>query len=189
MRWTARLVVLAMTTVLGATMLAPTSLAVDVGDEAPPFELPDIMGDPIALADYRGQVVGVVFYLFSPAIFPVFTDNPAIIDTAVSYIRIIVFVFPFVTVGVISTRTFQGLGSGLPSLFLTSLRVIIIAVPLALFFTRVLGYGLTSVWAAFLISGAVSSAVAISWLMLRLRRIESALGVQPAGDLPVGARA
>lgn len=62
MRWTARLVVLAMAAAVGATMLAPTSLAVDVGAEAPPFELPDIMGDPVALADYRGQVVGVVFY-------------------------------------------------------------------------------------------------------------------------------
>ncbi len=51
-----------MAAAVGATMLAPTSLAVDVGAEAPPFELPDIMGDPVALADYRGQVVGVVFY-------------------------------------------------------------------------------------------------------------------------------
>ena len=143
----------------------------------------------ILRAEVIAVFVGVVFYLFSPAIFPVFTDNPAIVDIAVSYMRIIVFVFPFVTVGVISTRTFQGLGSGLPSLFLTSLRVIIIAVPLALLFTRGLGYGLTSVWVAFLISGVLSSAVAITWLMLRLRRIEAERGAQSAGDLPVGARA
>jgi len=144
----------------------------------------------ILRAEIIAVLVGVVFYIFAPVICPWFTDDQAIVDVAVSYIRIIVFVFPFVTIGVVSGRTFQGLGSGLPSLFLTSLRVIIIAVPLALFFTRGLGYGLTSVWASFVISGAVSSTIAICWLSLRLRRLEAErLSHEVGGDLPAGATA
>jgi len=34
----------------------------DVGDEAPAFELPDQDGEPVALADYRGRHVVVYFY-------------------------------------------------------------------------------------------------------------------------------
>ena len=51
-----------MAAVVGAMTLAPMSSAVDVGEEAPPFELPDVAGNQVALADYRGQVVGVIFY-------------------------------------------------------------------------------------------------------------------------------
>ena len=137
----------------------------------------DLIRSTLTYSIVRAEVLavffGVTFYLFSPYICPIFTDDQAIVDIAVSYLRVIVFAFPFVTIGVVSTRTFQGLGSGLPSLFLTSLRVILISVPLALAFTRVLGYGLTSVWLAFVIGAATSSVVAIIWITQRLRREEA----------------
>ena len=62
MRWTTRLAVLAMAAAVASTMLVRSSFAADVGDEAPAFQLPDTVGNQVALADYAGRVVAVVFY-------------------------------------------------------------------------------------------------------------------------------
>ena len=93
-----------------------------------------------------------------------------IIAVAVSYIRVVA-----LTAGLISGRVFQGLGSGLPGLVLTSLRVVVISVPLAYLFARVLGLGLTWVWGAFATAGLVSSLVAVVWIQRRLWQLEGSL--------------
>ena len=102
------------------------------------------------------------------------------LEVAVSYIRVIALAFPFITVGLISGRVFQGLGSGLPGLVLTSLRVVVISVPLAYLFTRVLGFGLMWVWGSFAVAGVISSVVAIVWIQRRLRQVEGALAADRA---------
>ena len=114
--------------------------------------------------------------MFAPQIRAVFTDEPRIIEGAVSYIRVIVFAFPFVSIGVICGRAFQGLGHGVPSLILTSMRVVLISVPLALVLTELLDYGLTAVWVTFPLSAAVSSLVALGWIRKKLRLAESGNG-------------
>lgn len=125
----------------------------------------------------------VLFYVFAPQICAVFTNEPRIIEVAVSYIRVIVFAFPFVTIGVICGRAFQGLGHGIPGLILTSLRVVLISVPLALTLPRFLAPGffgneLTAVWVAFPISAVVSSLLALGWIRRKLRLVESTDGVE-----------
>ena len=126
-----------------------------------------------------GQVLAVsfaaVFYVFATPMCALFTADQQIVEIAVSYIRVIVFAFPFITVGLISGRVFQGLGSGLPGLVLTSLRVVVISVPLAYLFTRVLDFGLTWVWGSFAAAGLISSLVAVVWIRRRLRQVEGEL--------------
>ena len=114
----------------------------------------------------------VLFYVFAPQICAVFTNEPRIIEVAVSYIRVIVFAFPFVTIGVICGRAFQGLGHGIPSLILTSLRVVLISVPLAVVLTRIFDYGLTAVWVALPLSAAISSLLALAWIRRKIRLVE-----------------
>ena len=121
---------------------------------------------------------GVVFYFFAEPLCAIFTSDEQIIAVAVSYIRVIALAFPFVTVGLISGRVFQGLGSGLPGLVTTSLRVVVISVPLAYLFTRVLGLGLTWVWGAFAVAGLISSVVAVVWVQRRLRQVEGELAAE-----------
>ena len=78
-----------------------------------------------------GQVLAVsfafVFYFFATPLCAIFTSDQQIIAVAVSYIRVIALAFLFITVGLISGRVFQGLGSGLPGLVLTALRVMVIS--------------------------------------------------------------
>ncbi len=90
--------------------------------------------------------------------------------------QVMSFAFPFVTIGVICGRAFQGLGHGIPSLILTSLRVVLISVPLAVVLTHFFDYGLTAVWVAFPLSAATSSLLALGWIRRRLRLVERAKG-------------
>ena len=126
-----------------------------------------------------GQVLAVffavVFYVFATPLCGIFTSDQQIVAVAVSYIRVIALTFPFLTVGLISGQVFQGLGRGLPGLVLTSLRVVVIFVPLAYLFTRVLGLGLTWVWGAFAASALITSLVAVVWIRRLLRQVEGSL--------------
>ena len=140
----------------------------------------DLIRSTMMYTIVRGEILaigmGVVFFIFSPQIFLIFTREQAIIDVAVQYIRVFVFAFPFITFGIISSRTFQGLGSGLPGLVLTSTRVVLISVPLAYLFSHVLGLGLVSIWVAMVISAFTASAIGLAWITLRLKGLEARSG-------------
>ena len=126
----------------------------------------------------------VAFYALAPQICAVFTDEPEILEVAVGYVRVVVFAFPFVTIGVICGRVFQGLGHGMPGLILTSLRVVLISVPAAVILTRVYSAELTSVWLAFPLSAATSSLIALAWIMKKLRLVESGATVSTPERTP-----
>ena len=125
----------------------------------------------------RGQFMalgfGVLFYGLSPYVYAIFTDDSAIIAMAVSYIRTMVFAFPFITVGVVSGRIFQGLGEGIPSLLLTAMRVVLVSGALAFLFVRVLSMGLESVWWALALGAAITSTISFVWLRWQIGRLES----------------
>ena len=139
----------------------------------------DLIRDTVMYTIVRGVifsvVIGILFWIFTPQLAGWFTQDPVIIDIAVEYVRVISCAFPFIAVGVISGRVFQGLGSGMPGLLLTSLRIVLISVPLAWTLTEVFGYGLRAVWISFAVSGFFTSALAVIWIHLRLRRVEAEL--------------
>ena len=136
----------------------------------------DLIRQTVYYVFLRGQVLalffGVTFYFFSPQIFSIFTDDIAIVDMAVDYIRTMVFAFPFITVGVISGRVFHGLGEGVPSLLLTAMRVMLVSGALAFLFVQILGMGLESIWLALVLGAGITSTVATGWIWLRLNRLE-----------------
>ena len=136
----------------------------------------DLIRETVCYVLIRGQILalsfGLIFYFFSPLIFTLFTSNEMIAAMAVDYIRTIVFAFPFMTLGVISGRIFQGLGEGMPSLLLTAMRVIFVSGTLAYVFIFVLKLGLWSIWLALALGATVTSIIALAWLILRLRDLE-----------------
>ena len=129
----------------------------------------------ILRAEIFAIALGVTFWIFAPQLAAWFTDEPKIIDIAAQYVRVTSCAFPFITIGIISGRVFQGLGSGMPGLLLTSLRIVLFSVPLAWILTQVFDYGLLAVWVSFAVSGFFTSALAVVWIHLRLRRVEAEL--------------
>lgn len=136
----------------------------------------DLIRETVNYVFVRGQFMalgfGVLFYGLAPYVYTIFTDDAAIIAMAVSYIRTMVFAFPFITIGVISGRIFQGLGEGIPSLLLTAMRVVLVSGALAFLFVRVLSMGLESVWLALALGAAITSTISFVWLRWRLGYLE-----------------
>jgi Na+-driven multidrug efflux pump len=61
-------------------------------------------------------------------------------------------------------RILQGLGKGLPMLVITSIRILALSAPLALYFIKVLNKPIEWVWYAMIISTIVSVAISLIWL-------------------------
>ena len=137
----------------------------------------DLIRETVNYVFVRGQLMafgfGALFYFSAPFVYAIFTDDAAIVAMAVSYIRTMVFAFPFITIGVISGRIFQGLGEGIPSLLLTAMRVVLVSGALAYLFVRVLSMGvLESVWLALAPGAAITSTISFVWLRWRLGYLE-----------------
>ena len=107
---------------------------------------------------------GIIFYIGAEFMLNGFTNSAAIISIASKYFEILVFSFPFVTLGMISSRIMQGLGHGTPMLIITALRVILISAPLAWYVTRILGKPIEFVWYSMLLSSFFAGSFAFTWM-------------------------
>jgi len=115
--------------------------------------------------------IGSLFYLFADNILPIFSpENNIIVEYGVQYLQIIVFSYPFISIGMTSSRVMQGLGFGSPMLFLTLTRVILISVPLALYFTYIVNSPVKYVWIAMLISSICAAALAYPWMLITITK-------------------
>jgi len=122
-------------------------------------------------------------YVFAPTFSSWFTPNlegataveviqaKEIVDVSVGFLRLIVLVYPFVAIAIISGRVMQGLGKGIPVLVITTVRVLGISAPLALYFTFVLDKPVEWNWYAMMISTGVAFAIAVNWIRFELNKI------------------
>ncbi|HJN30930.1 MAG TPA: MATE family efflux transporter, partial [Candidatus Latescibacteria bacterium] len=142
----------------------------------------DLIRETLRYTIFWGEVMAIcmaiIFWLFAPSLAGLFTTDPRVVDVATHYVRTVCLGFPFVTVGIISGRVFQGLGSGLPSLVTTTLRVLLVSVPVAWVLTRLYGMGLQAVWWSFVGSAVLSSIVAAVWIRRRLAQVEAELATE-----------
>jgi Na+-driven multidrug efflux pump len=94
----------------------------------------------------------------------IFTLDVGIQSIAVTYLRFICLIYPLIAIGMTVGRILQGLGKGLPILVITSIRILALSAPLALYFTMVLNKSIEWVWYAMIISTIVSVAISLIWL-------------------------
>ena len=109
-------------------------------------------------------VLSIILYIFSPLIVKIFTLDVGIQSIAVTYLRFICLIYPLIAIGMTVGRILQGLGKGLPILVITSIRILALSAPLALYFTMVLNKSIEWVWYAMIISTIVSVAISLIWL-------------------------
>ena len=74
------------------------------------------------------------------------------------------FSYPFITIGMTSSRIMQGMGHASPMFILTLLRVVIISASLAWYFVIILEKPVHYAWFGTLISCIVTSIISITWL-------------------------
>ncbi len=112
-----------------------------------------------------------ILYFSAPTIVAIFTDEQMIQSLAVVYLRYILLVYPLIAIGMSVGRILQGIGKGLPLLVITSIRILLVSAPLAIFFTMVLHKPVYWVWYAMMISTVISVTVSIVWLKSAFHKI------------------
>jgi Na+-driven multidrug efflux pump len=113
----------------------------------------------------------IFFYFFNQRIIFGFTNSTEIITHSVEYFSVLVFAYPFITIGMTSSRVMQGLGFGTPMLILTILRVVIINSVFAWFFVIIQGKPVIYAWYSLLISSSLTSFVALMWMRSKIRTL------------------
>ena len=109
-------------------------------------------------------VLSIILYIFAPLFVKNFTVDVDIQSIAVTYLRFICLIYPLIAIGMTVGRILQGLGKGLPMLVITSVRILALSAPLALYFIMVLNKPIEWVWYAMIISTIVSVAISLIWL-------------------------
>ncbi len=115
--------------------------------------------------------VGAIFFAIPTIFLRIFTSDANLISLGSAYMRVNVFTFPLMATAMIVSRAIQGMGSGVPGLVITLIRVIFVAIPIAYIFVFVLGYGYISIAVAAVTGGAVASIIALIWLQLKLKKL------------------
>ena len=111
----------------------------------------------------------IFFSIFNRQIISGFTNDPNIIKHAVEYFSVLVFAYPFITIGMTCSRVMQGLGYGAPTLILTILRVVVINSAFAWFFVIIQGKPVIYAWYSLLISCSITSVVSILWMRSKIK--------------------
>ena len=114
-------------------------------------------------------------YIFAPTFSGFFTSDVEIQNVAVEFLRLMTLVYPFVAIAIISGRVMQGLGNGVPVLIITTIRVLGVSAPLAMYFSFVLSKPVEWNWYAMMISTSIAFVIAVSWVrkeMNKLNRLE-----------------
>jgi putative MATE family efflux protein len=111
-----------------------------------------------------------IIFILAPHIVKGFSNEFEIRQIAVIYLRLIVFIYPLISFAMTSGRVMQGLGMGLPMLVTSIIRVLGVAVPLALIFNYILNKPIEWMWYAMMVSTVVATITAALWLRYALKR-------------------
>ena len=104
------------------------------------------------------------FFFFTDDIITIFIHDEKITELIVLYFKIMAFAYPFIAIGMTSSRVMQGLGHSIPMFILTLFRVVIISASLAWYFVIILKKPVYYAWIGTLISCMLTAIISIIWL-------------------------
>lgn len=128
----------------------------------------------LGLSFFTLAAIGLIVHFSRGALIAKFHPDPSAYPSAYHYLGITTLGYAFAGISIVSSGAFQGLGRGLPFLFLNALRLLGLAAPLGWLLARTHGeYGLHY---APLIASGCSALLAVTWILsatARLRRTEA----------------
>ncbi|MDC7126179.1 MAG: MATE family efflux transporter [Spirochaetales bacterium] len=122
----------------------------------------------ISVGILTGLMVG-----FAPWIFKPFTDVEKVRWYAVMQYRVLGISYLTALFGITGRSFFQAIGYPLPALFLTLLRLILIAIPVMLILIYVFNMGIWGVWLGLASGSVVSMIISVIWVRHSIKRLES----------------
>jgi len=129
------------------------------------------------------MMVGLAIFQFFPRfLLELFNASPEMMEIGMKALRIISLAFPLAGIAIVLSSSFQALGKGFYSLFVSIIRQLVVLLPSAYLLSIL--WGLDAVWFAFLISEIVCLIVSL-WLYARLyRRNIQTLELHPETAVP-----
>ena len=122
----------------------------------------------ISVGALTGLVVG-----FAPWIFRPFTDVEKVLWYAVTQYRVLGVAYVCALVGITGRSFFQAIGYPMPALFITLLRLLLVALPLMLLLIYVFDAGIYGVWIGIAAGSIASMFVSLFWIKRTLRKLEN----------------
>ena len=128
----------------------------------------DLISAIVKYSIQRGILIAcsfsLFFFFFTDDIITIFVHDKQITELTVLYFKIMAFAYPFITIGMTSSRVMQGLGHSIPMFMLTLFRVVIISASLAWYFVIILKKPVYYAWIGTLISCVLTAIISIAWL-------------------------
>ena len=109
-------------------------------------------------------IFGAIFFIFSPFLLSIFTNDQKVILEGVKFFNIVSFSLPFVAISMITCRAMQGMNRPNPFLFLTLFRVILFAIPMAWIGVEYFDKQTEWVWWSVLLSSIISALAGLYWM-------------------------
>ncbi len=113
---------------------------------------------------------------FTPQLISVFVKDNALIHESVKAFRIMIAVFPIISVYYVSIFYFQAMGKAKTSILISVLRQLIIMLPVSIILVKVFNLGAMGVWLSYPISDVLSSLAA--FMLVRNEGIELSVKVE-----------
>lgn len=118
-------------------------------------------------------LAGILIFIFAPQVAMIFSYSDANLIPAISnFLRILSIFCMALPLGILSSSTFQGLGKGFISLFLTVQRALVFEVIFMYIFAFILNMGTSGVWWGLSIGGVVGYLICYLITKLYLREID-----------------
>jgi len=125
-------------------------------------------------------VIGVAAYSGSDIIIGLFTDDARTLEVGTSYLSYMVFAYPLMAFGMTTGRILQGLGHGMPSLVITFIRVLLIAMPAAYIAVYIFNAPMEAIWFFMISGGIVANLLAFIWVRAYIwKRDPTAISARP----------
>ena len=110
-------------------------------------------------------------FVFAPSLAGIFDDNPLVVETAVSYLRIVPITFGAFGAMMIAVGSFNSLGRPMPAAILTFIKLFVVYLPLAWLLSRLMG--IAGIFSANAASHLLIGIASVIWIRKSLAEIEA----------------
>ncbi|MGD8978848.1 MAG: MATE family efflux transporter [candidate division WOR-3 bacterium] len=120
----------------------------------------------IKLGLFIELAVASVTFIFAPQITSLFTMSEEAMRIAhdlVVFVRTMCIYYPAAAFGILSSAMFQGIGKGIYSLAVTTVRTIVLVVPLTYLFAISFGMQLPGIWWGIVAGNTIGATLAFTW--------------------------
>ncbi len=130
----------------------------------------------IKIGTVVGLITGVIIGVFAPQFTYLFTyseNSSHLAPGIIEFLHYIVFYFPGVASGMLTSSMFRGIGKGTYSLLQTIIRTLILQIVFAYFIGIYLNMGLPGIWIGIVLANWSASIFALLWGKWVIKKIES----------------